>query len=142
MNQKTEKKPISELSNIQLEYIHKANKIIAKMLSYGVKTYNLSEDGFKLNWSNGSQDWWISDKIAKNTDTRLDANQFIIYGIKEVSFLKEILPYFDQLPLYSFSTEARMRGQSPDNVNTIVKELRKRAQEIDPRWGELKIIEF
>lgn len=45
-------------------------------------------------------------------------------------------------PLYSYSTEAKLNGEAPDNVNEIVIELRKRAQKKDPQWGKLELVEF
>ena len=144
MTKKTTKK-LSDLSDSQLLLIVECNKTIKTLNSYGMRKITTNHLCYRSNWSNNGKNWWIYHGLTeKNKELQLDANEFLINCHDQMlrENIIEILPHLDDLPLYSYSTEAKLRGETPDNVNELVKELRKRAIEKDPQWGKLSITEF
>lgn len=126
----------------QLTLLKTCNEIIAQMVNYGVNHTIAKKDGFIAMWSNGCKDWGIFGQMTKIGDAiSLDANMFLIPSTDN-DLIKSILALFSPLPLYFYSTEAKMRSEAPTNVNAIVSELRTRAKAKNENWGEVKLVEF
>lgn len=81
------------------------NKAIKQRTNYGYRRELTTSSGWIINWSNGNANWWVGDKVKKNTILTLDANQiFIPKNKKEIL---EIIDELEPLPLYKNSFEKR-----------------------------------
>lgn len=87
-----------------------ANKKIAELTSYGVRSEQAETDGIHISWSNGGKNWFGGNqKIAKGTEMRLDANEaFLPISPERFNRINKCL---DVLPLYCYSTEAWTSGE-------------------------------
>jgi len=100
--------------------IEEINTKIAKRTSYGHRQVIVPDkEHTVLGWSNGAQKWIIypnyanrSEKIADPTSGKktitLDANMILVPFPEHK--VKEVVDQLEDLPLYSNSVEAKMRG--------------------------------
>lgn len=98
------------------EYLDKLNTEISKRTTYGVREELVESDSIMIHWSNSSQDWTpIPRLIKKGEQIKLDANQVLIQFDKKLGHDKigHAVSCANPLPLYSFSWEAKKRGQVP-----------------------------
>lgn len=98
------------------EIIKTINEEIQKQTEYGTRNVIVPNNKFTfLNWSNNSESWYINKVLtnhykihSNNKICNLDANQIVVPY--EESEVKEIIDELEELPLYQFSFEAKMRA--------------------------------
>lgn len=96
------------------EFVALANKEIAKLTSYGVRTVTPEVKSRAFYWSNGSGSWAPSWIMPKGKQDRLDANYLMLpYVTDKVAWT--IVEEFDPLPLFRNSFEAVWEGKKPAN---------------------------
>ena len=110
-----------ELTPERIALVQIINNEIRKRKSYGERFETITKlPCHQLIWSNASTAWYIrSPRLYPSyrlggvpilgDQVYLDADEIIIQGALE-SDIRAVLRWFEPLPLYIFSTEAKLRG--------------------------------
>lgn len=119
-----------EERNLLKSIIREANKRIAKQGYYGLRQEPLpaSGDFSFLYWANGPAAWRMDNRarsamIARDnglTSLRLDANVVLIPFHE--ALVEKVIDVLDDLPLYTYSSEAKARGEYPEPTDKNVRE--------------------
>ena len=101
--------------NYDEDLVRKVNALIGGRVQYGRRLEEATQPSIPLSWSNHSQSWYIGGGTTKKgQQIKLDANQILVpkaWGTR--SMLEAARSHLDELPLFSGSTEAWMRGKKP-----------------------------
>ena len=127
---------VEDSYNSEVPTVRDINKLIREKTSYGRKPVTAEKNGYVLSWSNGSAEWYPSQRVKKGETVNLDANQVLVYGIN-LTELKKIVDYgqLEQLPLYGGSFE-RMKMNTPDYSKGDIPPMIKQARAEDVELPE------
>lgn len=88
-----------------------ANEEISKRDKYGVRKEKANERGTVAVWSNGGKEWiCYTEPVEEGTELTLDANMIFLPVSPERC--RRIRKCMIDLPLYHWSTEAQVRGET------------------------------
>lgn len=114
-----------EERNLLKTVIRETNKKIEERGFYGVRNEPLPRTGdfTVLYWSNGSSVWFVDNRtnaavLGRDRGLRsipLDANMVLVPFHSVL--VEKVVGALDDLPLYSYSTEAKERGEYPEPTN-------------------------
>ena len=127
-----------EMSKLTKEELEKLHDIVNERTRYGIREeVSWDKPHYRLVWSNSSRSWHVSKDIPKDVRINLDANEIIVPADSEekAEAITKLLP---ALPLYELSTEAGVRGESPNDTKAIwvMKQIEKIQREKSQREGK------
>lgn len=134
-----EQNPKRVLKNLEPEeyeaYLYCAVEV-EKRQNYGRRKEEAEQLSTRLRWSNGAASWFACREIETGEMVDLDANEILAPCKKETA--EKFADFLPELPLYSLSTEAKVRGEASPHATLqwALKQLDRRAIGVEEELKE------